>query len=75
MSSLLLEAENLSHRFDYPLYQDISLSLYGGQSIAIVGRSGSGKSTLLHTLSTFLKPNTGTVKLFGKDIYSLKEAT
>ena len=73
MSSLLLEAENLSHRFDYPLYQDISLSLHGGQSIAIVGRSGSGKSTLLHTLSTFLKPNTGTVKLFGKDIYSLKE--
>jgi putative ABC transport system ATP-binding protein len=73
MSSPLLEAKDLSHSFDYPLYHDISLSLNGGQSIAIVGRSGSGKSTLLHTLSTFLKPDSGTVKLFGEDVYSLKE--
>jgi len=73
MSEPLLQAENLSHRFDYPLYHDVSLALMPGESMAIVGRSGSGKSTLLHTLSTFLKPNSGTVKLFGKDIYRLKE--
>ncbi len=73
MSTPLLKAENLSHRFDYPLYHDISLSLDAGQSAAIVGRSGSGKSTLLHTLSTFLKPNSGKVKLLGKDIYALTE--
>jgi putative ABC transport system ATP-binding protein len=71
MSTLLLEAENLSHRFDYPLYHDVSVSLSAKQSMAVVGRSGSGKSTLLHTLSTFLKPNSGSVKLLGKDIYVL----
>jgi len=71
MSTPLLEAKDLSHQFDYPLYHDISLSLDAGQSAAIVGRSGSGKSTLLHTLSTFLKPNSGKVKLLGKDIYAL----
>lgn len=73
MADALLEAQGLSHSFDYPLYKEINLSLNSGQSIAIVGRSGSGKSTLLHTLSTFLKPNSGTAKLLGRDIYALKE--
>jgi len=71
MSEPLLQAENLSHQFDYPLYHDINLSLSAGQSAAIVGRSGSGKSTLLHTLSTFLRPDSGRVELFGNDIYRL----
>ena len=73
MSKALLEATKLSHSFDYPLYDNVSLTLQGGQSVAIVGRSGSGKSTLLHTLSSFLKPDSGTVTLFGKDIYTRKE--
>jgi len=71
MSEPLIEAVDLAHSFDYPLYSDISLSLSERQSMAIVGRSGSGKSTLLHTLSTFIKPNSGFAKLFGKDIYAL----
>jgi len=73
MSKALLEATKLSHSFDYPLYRDVDVSLYPGQSMAVVGRSGSGKSTLLHTLSTFLKPDTGTVTLFSEEVYSLTE--
>ncbi len=65
----LLEATNISHAFDYPLFSNISLSLYPKQSIAIVGVSGSGKSTLLHILATLLKPQRGVVKLFGEEIY------
>ena len=73
MSKTLLEATRLSHSFDYPLYHDVDVSLEAGQSMAVVGRSGSGKSTLLHTLSTFLKPDSGSVMLCGKDVYALKE--
>jgi len=73
MSKPLLQAKNLAHQFDYPLYHDINLSLDAGQSAAIVGRSGSGKSTLLHTLSTFLKPDSGKVELLGNDIYRLAD--
>ncbi len=65
----LLEAYHISHRFDYPLFDDISLSLEPRESIAITGVSGSGKSTLLHICSTLLQPQKGVVKLFGKDIY------
>jgi len=73
MSQALLQAVKLSHAFDYPLYHDVNVSLQTGQSMAVVGRSGSGKSTLLHTLSTFLKPDSGSVMLCGKDIYTLNE--
>lgn len=70
---ILLKATSLSHRFDYPLFNDISLELHARESIAIVGVSGSGKSTLLHILSSLLKPNIGNVELFGKDIYALDD--
>ncbi|NPA81036.1 MAG: ABC transporter ATP-binding protein [Epsilonproteobacteria bacterium] len=69
----LLEAKNLSHAFDYELFNDISITLSKGESVAIVGRSGSGKSTILHILSTLLKPNGGKVFYKGKDIYSLND--
>ena len=68
----LLQAKNLSHKFDYPLFNDINLSLASGESIAIIGVSGSGKSTLLHIFSTLLAPNEGEVRLLDKEMSSLK---
>lgn len=70
----LLKATSLSHAFDYPLFEDISLTLNAGESMAIVGVSGSGKSTLLHILSSLLRPNAGNVELFGNDIYTLNDS-
>lgn len=70
----LLNATSLSHAFDYPLFENISLTLQAGESIAIVGVSGSGKSTLLHILSSLLRPNSGKVELFGNNIYSMSDS-
>ncbi|MFZ5374223.1 MAG: ABC transporter ATP-binding protein [Campylobacterota bacterium] len=69
----LINATALSHAFDYPLFADVSLRLESGESIAIVGVSGSGKSTLMHVLSTMLRPDSGRVELFGKEIYALSD--
>lgn len=69
----LLKATALSHHFDYPLFNAVSLELQAKESIAIVGVSGSGKSTLMHILSSLLRPNEGTVELFGREIYGLSE--
>ena len=73
MSNIILNATNISHTFDYPLFSNINLTLHEQESISIVGRSGSGKSTLLHIFSSFIKPNEGEVELLGKELYSLKE--
>jgi len=72
-SEVLLEAKDLSHKFDYELFQNINLSLNKKESIAIIGMSGSGKSTLLNILSSLLKPFSGEVVFNNKDIYSLKQ--
>jgi putative ABC transport system ATP-binding protein len=71
----LLKATSLSHSFDYSLFEDISLILSAGESIAIVGVSGSGKSTLMHILSSLLHPKQGQVELFGNDIYKMDDKT
>jgi putative ABC transport system ATP-binding protein len=73
MSNIILNATNISHTFDYPLFSNINFTLYEKESISIVGRSGSGKSTLLHIFSSFIKPDKGQVKLLEKDLYLLKE--
>lgn len=73
IGSLLLEAKNLSHKFDYELFKNINLSLQKQESIAIIGTSGSGKSTLLNILSSLLKPTSGNVVFQRKDIYFLSQ--
>ena len=74
MSSFLLEANNLTHSFDYTLFSNITFKLKSSSSSAIIGRSGSGKSTLLHIFSTFMKPHSGDVTLLENDLYSLKDS-
>jgi len=69
----VLQAVNLSHSFDYLLFENVNLEVKEKEKVAIIGKSGSGKSTLLHILSSFLKPNRGEVFYKGKNLYSLSE--
>ncbi|MEK6659059.1 MAG: ABC transporter ATP-binding protein [Campylobacterota bacterium] len=69
----LLSAKKLSHTFDYELFSDVSLDLQETESIAIIGISGSGKSTLLNILSTLLKPDEGSVSIFGEEVSSMSK--
>lgn len=73
-SSILLETKNLTHEFDYKLFQDITFSLLKKESIAIIGMSGSGKSTLLNILCSLLEPKSGEVLFKNKNLYDLKKS-
>ena len=53
--------------------KDISLELKEGEIVAIMGSSGSGKSTLLNILGTLDLPDSGIVKINGKDISKISE--
>lgn len=67
----LLRGVNLTHAFEYTLFENINITLHNRESIAILGVSGCGKSTMLHILSTLLKPNSGGVFYNEREIYSL----
>jgi putative ABC transport system ATP-binding protein len=69
----LLSAKNISHSFEYELFNDVNLTLNKKESIAIIGMSGSGKSTLLHILSTLLKPNEGEISIFNQNLYEMNK--
>jgi putative ABC transport system ATP-binding protein len=69
----MLKAINLSQKFDTTLFENISIELNPKDKVAIIGSSGSGKSTILNILSSFLKPDSGEVKVFDKDLYTLSE--
>ena len=47
---------------------DVTLTVEGGQFVALVGQSGSGKSTLLKTINRLIVPDTGRVTIDGVDV-------
>jgi putative ABC transport system ATP-binding protein len=56
-----------------PVLRDISLSIYQGDFLALMGPSGSGKSTLLNLIAGIDKPDSGELLVEGVDITRLGE--
>ena len=51
----------------------VTLSIEEGEFVAIVGTSGSGKSTLLNMMGGLDTPNSGSIKVKGKELSKLKD--
>jgi len=51
--------------------QGIDLELYRGENLVVLGRSGTGKSVLIKIVVGLLKPDSGIVKVFGKEVDKL----
>lgn len=60
---------------DKAILPPINVSLEEGSLIALIGPNGAGKSTLFKTLTAHIKPISGSIRLFGKELseYSSKE--
>lgn len=54
------------------LLEKVSTRITSGQLVALLGRNGTGKSTLLRAMMGLEKPQTGEIRLQGKNITSLK---
>ena len=77
MSKVLLKAEHLKKYFKSPhgtvkAVDDVSLEIYEGETLALVGESGCGKSTLGRVILNLITPTSGTVTFDGTDITALR---
>lgn len=50
------------------IHNGVNLSVQRGEIIGIVGGSGSGKTTLIREILMLQRPNSGSIKVFGKEL-------
>jgi phospholipid/cholesterol/gamma-HCH transport system ATP-binding protein len=69
----IIEINNLQKGFGkQEVLKDVSLKLFNGENLVVLGKSGSGKSVLIKCIVNLLKPDAGTIDVLGNKVSSLK---
>ena len=69
---VVIEVRDLvTHYGPREILHSVSLDVYEGETLVIMGGSGSGKTTMLNTLLGLVRPTSGYVRLLGKDLYAI----
>lgn len=74
----IIEVEKLNKKFmngkeESHVLKDLNFKIEKGEFVSIMGPSGGGKSTLLYLLGGLDNPTSGTVRINGKDLSTIKE--
>ena len=78
MSNTIIEMTDIVKRFyigtpnELTILKGISMTVYEGEFVSIVGASGSGKSTLMNIIGALDTPTEGDYILSGEDIKQMK---
>ncbi|HEY1446563.1 MAG TPA: ATP-binding cassette domain-containing protein [Acidimicrobiales bacterium] len=65
----LVEARGLKKKFGkVTALSDLSLELPAGQPVAILGPNGAGKTTFIRMVATLIRPDSGTLRVSGRDV-------
>jgi ABC-type multidrug transport system ATPase subunit len=65
----IIEVSNLSKEFkDVKAVNNLNLTVYKGDVFGFLGPNGAGKSTTIRMLLSLIKPNEGSIKIFGKNL-------
>ncbi len=69
----VIEINNLKKSFGKEaVLKDISLKLFNGENLVVLGKSGSGKSVLIKCIAALLKSDGGTINVFDKNVLTMK---
>lgn len=74
MENPIISVQNITITYgsmDMPAVNGVSLDVYQGDKVAIVGRSGSGKSSMLRLMLRFYDPQSGSILLKGMDLKNM----
>lgn len=70
----IIEVENLTKKFkEITAVNDLSFHVDEGDVYGFLGQNGAGKSTTMRMLLTLIKPTSGSISIFNKDLFSHRE--
>ncbi|MCE5180551.1 MAG: ATP-binding cassette domain-containing protein [Betaproteobacteria bacterium] len=70
----IIEISQLHTRFGAAVvHEDVHLSIQRGEIFALIGGSGCGKSTLLREIIRLQQPVSGSIKVFGQEVWDMNE--
>jgi len=68
----VIEVKHLKKSFgSLEVLKDVSLKLFNGENLVVLGKSGSGKSVLIKCIVGLLQSDGGTINVFNQDINAL----
>ncbi|WP_123054194.1 ABC transporter ATP-binding protein [Clostridium sp. JN-1] len=69
MSQFIIETKNLNKKFEsFRAVRDLSLQVRKGRIYGFLGPNGAGKSTTIRMILGLMKPTSGEINIFGKDL-------
>ncbi len=71
MGEPLIELRNITFAYpgaSCPVFQDFSFKLLPGHHLGLIGPNGCGKTTLLHLIMGLLRPQSGSIHIFGVEV-------
>lgn len=70
--TIAFENVHFEYEAGVPVLKGVSFHAEAGTTTALVGSSGSGKSTILSLVLNFIRPNTGSISVDGKDLQTVR---
>ena len=68
MSQVIVQVENLNLTYrNLHAVQNVSFSVRSGEIVAVIGQNGSGKTSTVECIEGLRKPDSGLLRVFGKD--------
>src|SRR3990167_4944931 len=73
-ASAVVDIRELHTRYGMAVvHKNVSLTVRPGEVFALVGGSGCGKSTLLRAVIMLLRPVSGSIRVFGREVIGLND--